>query len=315
MNAILTIIIPAFNISEYIDSCFPSYVNDALIGKIKIVVVDDGSTDSTKIKVKSYLDRYPELFLYYKKDNGGHGSVINYAVHNIIETKYFKVIDGDDWVETPGLIRLVDYLYSTDDDLIVNNFVRVFPSGNIEVKCGGPQLSNAKITIHSVTFKTSIFKQNAIYVREHVFYEDNEFIAYPLLYIKTYKTFDYPIYYYRMGNPNQSVSVASMIKKHNDIVLVYDDLLNFLSKCKNENIDEENLLAIKRVMTGCIYFKRILLVHGPSKLAKKEMKELYKKISMHPDLISTIKKYDKWNKWLFICRFNFLHLFYKKIRI
>ena len=54
-NYILSIIVPSYNISKYVDEVLPTYISDSLFGKVKILLIDDGATDDTKIKVSKYV--------------------------------------------------------------------------------------------------------------------------------------------------------------------------------------------------------------------------------------------------------------------
>ena len=54
----------------------------------------------------------PQTFKYVEKENGGHGSTINKGI-SLATGKYFKVIDGDDWVDTDALIKFIDELAIT----------------------------------------------------------------------------------------------------------------------------------------------------------------------------------------------------------
>ena len=90
---ILTIIIPSYNTSKFVDECLPTFIDDYLIGKVVIYLIDDGATDDTQGKIQKYVMDYPDLFKFVHKENGGHGSVINFGVHNLVKSKYFKIID------------------------------------------------------------------------------------------------------------------------------------------------------------------------------------------------------------------------------
>ena len=58
---------------------------------------------------KEYADKYPDTFRVISKENGGHGSTINCGIRNAVG-KYFKVVDGDDWVNTADFVKLVEDL-------------------------------------------------------------------------------------------------------------------------------------------------------------------------------------------------------------
>lgn len=227
---ILSIIIPSYNTSKYVDECLPTFIDERLFGNVVIYLIDDGATDDTKDKIMPYVEKYPQLFKFIHKENGGHGSVINYGVHKIVKTKYFKVIDGDDWVDTDQLVKLVDFLCESDVDLINTNYVEKYEEGSIKesicnkVFPNEPKFSDLILTIHSITFKTSIFIDNNIYVREKVFFEDNEYVLYPLQYVEKFVYLPLNVYQYRLGTNGQSVTVESRINKHSHLELVEADI-------------------------------------------------------------------------------------------
>ena len=102
MKKVLTIVVPAYNVEKYLKNCLDSFVDVNILNSIEILVVDDGSTDKTADIAKNYEKKYPNSFRLLSKENGGHGSTINYAIPRA-SGKYFKVVDGDDWVDKKHL--------------------------------------------------------------------------------------------------------------------------------------------------------------------------------------------------------------------
>ena len=237
---ILSIIIPSYNTSAYIDECLPFFINEKLFGKVVIYLIDDGATDDTAEKISRYTKLYPYYFKFVHKENGGHGSVINYAVYNLIQSKYFKVIDGDDWVDTNNLIEFVDFLENNDSDLIVSDYDKVYQNKIEQVKCYVPNsdyFKNLLTTIHSLTYKTTIYKNNKILLTEKCFYEDNQFVLYPLRYVTSVDYFSKTIYKYRLGNVEQSVSLSSMLKRFDDYEIIRNEIFN---KCSGRQQSEKS---------------------------------------------------------------------------
>ena len=117
----LTVIIPGYNIEKFIDKIMKSLLADAVIPDIQILVVNDGSKDRTQELAEAYEKKYPGCVRALSKENGGHGSTINYGM-KYAEGKYVKVIDGDDWVNTETLIDLISWLKVTDVDLVAANY-------------------------------------------------------------------------------------------------------------------------------------------------------------------------------------------------
>ena len=174
------------------------------------------------------------------KKNGGHGSTINKGLE-IANGKYVKVIDGDDWVDTTNFILFVDRLKFCDEDVVLNSFNRVnIDTGEVTCK----KLDNLdqdktyrmediiydirdEYAMHGCTFKTDVIR-NMKKLDENCFYVDQEFLLYPLARIKTVRYYDIPVYQYRVGNNEQSMSLKSMQKNRNMHKRVIFSLLDLL---------------------------------------------------------------------------------------
>ena len=312
MNKILTIIVPSFNISKYIDEVVPNYIDLYFFDKVDILFIDDGATDDTEIKLRKYADLYPDYFHFIHKENGGHGSVINYALNSgLVKTKYFKVIDGDDWIESKGLAELVDFLYCCDDDIVISGFNRCYPNSVIpcfpidskkykektEIDIG--KIKYFTFTIHSLTFKTSLFVLNNIILSEKVFYEDNELRAIPLIYAKTFSFLNVCVYNYRLGNLEQSVSIQSKYKHFNDSIVVRKKVFDIYSKSRAEGIDKNVLRAMEKVIySGVVNFSSIL----EFPISRKEKRKLCL------DLVKELKKNKLYFRYILYSKRNMFNV-------
>ena len=69
-------------------------------------------------------EAYPDTFRVISKENGGHGSTINRGIAEA-SGRYFKVVDGDDWVSTDGLRELVVSLKACKADYVFTNYYEV----------------------------------------------------------------------------------------------------------------------------------------------------------------------------------------------
>ena len=110
-NKILSIIVPTYNAEKFLDKGLSSFLVDdnSILNEIEVVVVNDGTPDNSVAVAQKYVDRYPNVYRILNKKNGGHGSAINAGV-GIINGRYFKVVDADDWVDTQILKETVCYL-------------------------------------------------------------------------------------------------------------------------------------------------------------------------------------------------------------
>lgn len=222
---ILTVSIAAYNVEKYIKRTLDSMLNPAVLDKLEILVIDDGSKDGTGEIVEQYQERYPQTVKYIRKQNGGHGSTINKGME-LATGKYFKVVDGDDWVDTDGLIKLVNDLENIDEDMVLNGYIKAFPNKRQYVKpCIGmksgrnydldARLDIDEVALHSVTIKTNLLKNREVHITEKCFYVDIEFIVWATYLSSTVRFYDFPVYVYRLGNVNQSVSKMNMLKNVN----------------------------------------------------------------------------------------------------
>ena len=117
---LLTIIVPAYNSSKTLKSTLDSFLDLSLLDKIEVLIVNDGSADDTAAIAQQYADKYPS-FRLINKENGGHGSVINYA-SKAAEGKYFKVVDSDDKLLTQNLRFYIENLKKSNADVILTFF-------------------------------------------------------------------------------------------------------------------------------------------------------------------------------------------------
>ena len=95
-DCLLTIVMPSYNIQDYILKGIESFqqVNPNHKEKFEVLIVNDGSTDDTEKVAKEVLEKDSLLNgRVITKENGGHGSTINRGIQEA-KGKFFKVIDN-----------------------------------------------------------------------------------------------------------------------------------------------------------------------------------------------------------------------------
>ena len=101
----ISVIIPAYNVEEYIGECLDSALNSTL-KDLEIICIDDGSTDSTPEILKEYAEKDGRIIVLTKQ-NGGAASSRNLALPRA-RGKYIHFLDSDDKIHP----RAYEYLYS-----------------------------------------------------------------------------------------------------------------------------------------------------------------------------------------------------------
>lgn len=240
MEKILSIIVPAYNVEKYIEKCLDSFTGLKAPEEIEVIIVNDGSKDHTEEIAKRYCRNYPKLFSLYTKENGGHGSAINYGM-KYVKGRYFRVLDSDDWLDAGELEKFLSFLKDTDADVVASHYKCIQDETYAvlkECRCTRNASLYGKtvafddvakeielIRIHSFTVKTDVYKKNQIQIDSFRFYVDFEYIMFPVPYIKTVAFYDGALYMYRLGRNGQSVSITSMQKNRENHRKVIDRLL------------------------------------------------------------------------------------------
>ena len=81
MDKILTIIIPTYNMSEYLDTCLKSLIIKSNL--LEVLIINDGSKDNSLDIAKKYEKEYPHIFRTIDKPNGNYGSCVNLSLIHI----------------------------------------------------------------------------------------------------------------------------------------------------------------------------------------------------------------------------------------
>jgi len=259
---ILTVVVPAYNIQDFLPHCLESFIGAGVPRDLEVIVVNDGSTDGTEAAALRFEKRFPDCFRVISKENGGHGSGINTGIKHA-RGKYFKVVDGDDWVEPQHFIRYLKLLRTVDADMIAADFCCVSAETLETTERRSPIIDNSSIEgchrfdkvsdhllvrMHSVTFRTSILQEHNIVIDENRFYVDMEYILYPIPYVETVCLTDAPVYMYRLGLGGQSVSLTSLRKNIRNHLDVLSSLLAFLDRLYAEGASP----AVLRYVERCI---------------------------------------------------------------
>ena len=243
MDKLLTVVIPSYNVEKFLNQTLDSFVCDeAAMKKFEVIVVDDGSKDNTAKIGKEYADKYPDTFRVISKENGGHGSTINCGIRNAVG-KYFKVVDGDDWVNTADFVKLVEDLEKTESEYVFTDVA-----------------NKVCIPMHALVIKTSVLKDNNIVIDEKCFYVDVEYVMFPVPFVNKVTFFDLHVYMYRLALSTQSVSILGFQKHINDHLRVtfhmFDFYRDYISSDKADSAKADYMrtcIADLIITQGAIY--------------------------------------------------------------
>ena len=251
MNKILSLVIPTYNMEKYLRKCLNSLiVGDEQMQLLEVLVINDGSKDSSSHIAHEYESRFPNTFKVIDKENGNYGSCINRGLKEA-RGKYIKVLDADDSFDTEVLNRFVKYLSSTDDDLIISDYDKVNEEGAVSehhqynLKSGTTlafedycsTITIKEIQMHGVTYKTENLRSIAYTQTEGISYTDQEWIFIPMTTIRTFSYFNSVLYLYLIGREGQTMNADVLVKSMKQFqtmvlssVKRYDDYIHKNSK-------------------------------------------------------------------------------------
>ena len=95
IDKLISIIIPVYNVEMYLERCIESVVNQTY-RNLQIILVDDGSTDTSGILCDNYADGDKRIRVIHK-DNGGLSDARNAGI-DVATGKYIMFVDSDDWI-------------------------------------------------------------------------------------------------------------------------------------------------------------------------------------------------------------------------
>ena len=116
----ISVIVPVYNVEDYLRKCLDSLVNQDF-KDYEIIVVNDGSPDNSWDIILEYEEKYSKIIRAFKKENGGLSSARNFGLEKA-KGKYVCFIDSDDYVSLDFLSKLYNKAIEEDADIVASDF-------------------------------------------------------------------------------------------------------------------------------------------------------------------------------------------------
>lgn len=300
MNKILTIIIPTYNMEKYLRRCLDSLIIDEEgMKQLEVLVINDGSKDSSSQIAHEYQDKYPDTYRVIDKENGNYGSCINRGLKEATG-KYVKVLDADDRFDNTTFNLFLKYISKVDVDLILSSCIIVDESGNKNGMFGVPfrwayktysiesitPQKRASIQMHCVTYRSDMLRNICYSQLEGISYTDQLWVTYPMAAVKTFSVFFRSLYMYLVGRDGQTMDVSIQNKRFNDEIKVTDQIIQWIKEKPKNGINYD---FIQQKMTSRIKY----LYNNHCNLGLYDEKE-FRAFSNHliqdiPDIINIVE--------------------------
>lgn len=117
----VSIIIPIYNVEQYLVKCLDSVVNQTY-KNLEIICVNDCSPDNSSEILKEYAAKDNRIKIINHKKNGGLSAARNTGMDNATG-EYIYFLDSDDWIDSDYIEKMVNKIIETDADIVIDKNV------------------------------------------------------------------------------------------------------------------------------------------------------------------------------------------------
>ena len=229
----VSIVIPTYNVEQYLKECLDSVINQTL-KDIEIICVDDGSTDNSGKILDEYAAKDSRIKVIHK-ENGGYGKAMNVGIDNATG-EYIGIVEPDDYIEFDMYETLYINAKKNNVDIIKSDYYTFITENGINktkihklispdyyyrllYPCKDIKLLHIMTTNWSGIYKKEFLNKYNIRHNESpgAAYQDNGFYIQTMYLAKNIYFMDKPFYHYRLDNPNQSIR-----RKNNIFTIPYE---------------------------------------------------------------------------------------------
>ena len=302
-DKMISIIVPVYNAEKYLAECIESVLHQTYLNW-ELILVDDGSTDSSLNICKAYEARNSQIRVFHKQ-NGGVSSARNAGIENA-NGDFITFVDADDTITEDCLAVLFSELQKNGAD-IVSGLEK--NDSSLRTECiiwKGEDSVLATLGDHPLTYAAwaKLYKREAIgdiRFRDGIrINEDSLFVFEILLNCPIFVGINKKIYSYR--KTDQSASRAEFSEKYFDILrvseikykMIQQKFPEFLAQAENVRLKAKmNLLHILAMRTQGEY--------------KEQEKSLLKDVRENAKYYISATKAD--DRWMFILKFHLYWLY------
>ena len=277
---LISVIVPVYNIEKYIARCIESIQNQTY-RELEILLVDDGSTDSSGKICDEYAEKDERIQVIHRK-NGGLSAARNTGIE-VAKGEYIAFVDGDDWIDDTMYEEMAKLAKENTADFVACRYRCIYKDYQIDGSTG-------KVTVYTQPLSMLIqyLKEDEAFLIQHAawnklyhrdllgedrfpegkWYEDIVFSAKILSRVKTGIYLDNALYNYVCEREDSIMNAGMTERIFTDRIPAYLEKEAFLA-----GLESEEPVCIHRYY----FYKRLLVFYRD--IYKRENKALrrYKK--------------------------------------
>jgi len=278
----VSIIIPAYNVQDYIGTCLDSLVCQTL-PELELIIINDGSVDNTREVIESYREKYPDMIKAFHIENSGAAAARNVGLE-AATGEYIGFVDSDDYVRQDTYELLYNAAKQNDAGVVCCGYcregvhsTRKMPFGNRKIKAEDvfdknifdePLLFDEVPYLWNKIFRADIIRDNNIrFHKELRIYEDLVFTYQAFLFANKISRVNEHLYFYVVSRDTSLT--YKFTEKRFDIVKATELLLDFYKK--HNSLTPEIKEALVYVVLKHVY----VILNRKTTLDEKKLKLKY----------------------------------------
>lgn len=289
----ITVITPVYNAEKYLKKTIDSVINQSFdFDKIEYILVDDGSTDSSREILFEYANKHKNIIIVFLKENTGTPAMPRNLGIKLSRSKYITFLDADDWFAKDGLNAMYTALEKSGDDYVVGKTIQVESDKTKIIGEYESYTERRNISPYSIPhifhhlgprarmIKSSLIKEHNIQFPEMKFAEDKQFFIDVLVNCKSISTTTNVIYYLNRLSDNDS-----SLTKQTDVMQKMDSNIKVIKHVINKKLNSNKE---KMILNRLYEFDSITRLFDRQHFLKsKDKKAYYKKFQ---EVLDTTKE-------------------------
>lgn len=264
-QVMFSIIVPCYNVSDYIDECMESIINQTY-QNYEVILIDDGSTDNTYNKCIEWGQKNSRTIVI-KRKNGGLSAARNSGIEKA-KGKYLIFVDGDDTIHSDSLSKIAAVI-KNDTEVVITRLIKAYPDKQIVKGNGIENKVNRDVDKEEAIrwimkesgsawpapqYVVSLDMINKYHLRfkEGYLHEDVDWTTKLACIAERYVFCDFPWYYHRMQRAG-SITTVVKTKRIYDVIDIVDSFINGDNKAFIEQLHENEREKIVYRLVASVY--------------------------------------------------------------
>lgn len=253
MNILISVIVPVYNVENYLSRCLDSLVSQT-IKEIEVIIINDGSTDKSIDIINDYVNKYHNFFSF-SQQNSGLSSARNKGLE-YATGEFVAFLDSDDWVAKDAYEILYNKAVFHNADIVSCGSVHVFdsyeksyPLCDSDIVCNlskEPEfISSVKVAAWDKLFKRDIIFNSDIRFPIGLYYEDTPTIIPWLLRAKKVVLIEDLLIFYRQRSGSITKEITFNTKSF-DIYAGLSIIKDFIDRANSNEVRIYEYLFLKK---------------------------------------------------------------------